>query len=51
VIERSGAVAEVERRIDELTNRALTALEDPAVRAEGRAGLRGLADAAVRRTG
>ena len=37
--------------IDELTSRALAALEEPAVRAEGRAGLRALADAAVRRTG
>jgi geranylgeranyl diphosphate synthase type I len=51
VIERSGAVADVERRIDELSSRALTALDDPAIRPEARAGLRALADAAVRRTG
>ena len=51
VIERSGAVAEVERRIEELTTRALGALEDPAVRPQARDRLRALADAAVRRTG
>lgn len=51
VIERSGAVAEVERRIGELTSQALEALQDPAVRPEARAVLRSLADAAVRRTG
>ncbi len=51
VIERSGAVAEVERRIEELSARALTALEDPAVRPQAQAGLRALADAAVRRAG
>jgi geranylgeranyl diphosphate synthase type I len=51
VIERSGAVAEVERRIEELTSRAVAALDDPAVRADARAGLRALADAAVRRAG
>jgi geranylgeranyl diphosphate synthase type I len=51
VIERSGAVTEVERRITELTTRALRALEDPAVRPDARTGLRALADAAVRRTG
>jgi geranylgeranyl diphosphate synthase, type I len=51
VIERSGAVAEVERRIEELSSRALAALDDPAVRPEARAGLRALADAAVRRAG
>ena len=51
VIDRSGAVAEVERRIAELTTRALAALEDPAVRPQARAGLRALADAAVRRAG
>jgi geranylgeranyl diphosphate synthase type I len=51
VIERSGAVAEVERRITALSGDALAALEDPAVRPEARAGLRLLADAAVRRTG
>ena len=51
LVERSGAVAEVERRIARLTEQALAALEDPAVRPEARAGLRALADAAVRRTG
>ena len=51
VIDRSGAVAEVERHIEELTTRALAALEDPAVRPQARAGLRALADAAVRRAG
>jgi geranylgeranyl diphosphate synthase, type I len=51
VIERSGAVAEVERRISGLASRALAALEDPAIRSEARAELRALADAAVRRTG
>jgi geranylgeranyl diphosphate synthase type I len=51
VIERSGAVAEVERRITALSGDALAALEDPVIRPEARAGLRALADAAVRRTG
>jgi len=51
VIERSGAVAEVERRIADLAAQALGALEDPAVRPEARSVLRDLADAAVRRTG
>jgi geranylgeranyl diphosphate synthase, type I len=51
VIERSGAVAEVERRIEELSSTALAAVDDPAVRPGARAGLRALADAAVRRTG
>jgi geranylgeranyl diphosphate synthase type I len=51
VIARSGAVAEVERRIEELSRQALAALDDPAVRPESRAGLRALADAAVRRAG
>jgi geranylgeranyl diphosphate synthase type I len=51
VIERSGAVAEVERRIEELSDRAVAALDDPAVRPEARDGLQALADAAVRRTG
>ena len=51
VIERSGAVAEVERRITSLTSRALAALEDPAIRPQARTGLRALADAAVRRSG
>ncbi len=51
VIEQSGAVAEVEGRIEELVRQALAALDDPAVRPEAREGLRALADAAVRRTG
>ena len=51
VIESSGAVAEVESRIAHLTEQALAALESPAVRPEAHAGLRALADAAVRRTG
>jgi len=51
LIERSGAVAEVERRIEELTGRALAALDDPAIRPVARDGLRALADAAVRRIG
>ena len=51
VIESSGAVAEVESRIERLTEQALAALGDPAVRPEARPGLRALADAAVRRTG
>ena len=49
VIERSGAAAEVETRIDTLTSEALGALETGAFAEPARAALRQLADAATRR--
>jgi geranylgeranyl diphosphate synthase type I len=50
IIEDSGAHAEVERRIGELTDRALAALEEAPVTDTSRVVLRELADAATRRT-
>jgi geranylgeranyl diphosphate synthase type I len=49
VIERSGAHAEVERRIEELTARSLAALASPAISPDARATLQELAEAATQR--
>ena len=49
VIERSGAHAEVERRIEELTGQCLAALAGAGLTEEARATLRDLADAATQR--
>jgi geranylgeranyl diphosphate synthase, type I len=49
IIEESGAHAEVERRIDELTAEALAALEDAPVTSQARLVLRELAAAATQR--
>jgi geranylgeranyl diphosphate synthase type I len=50
LIEQSGALAATERRIDELTTAALTALGTAAIEEDAREVLRALADAATRRT-
>jgi geranylgeranyl diphosphate synthase, type I len=50
LIHDSGALATTERRIDELTTGALTALAAAPVEPEARTVLRALADAATRRT-
>jgi len=50
LIDGSGARAEVERRIEGLTERCLDALEDPAVAVEARDTLRSLALAATQRS-
>ncbi len=49
IIERSGAHAEVESRIESLTSQALRALEEGPFTDDARAVLRGLADAATQR--
>lgn len=50
IIDSSGAREAVERRIADLTDRALTALDQAPVRDDARVALRGLAEAATQRT-